>query len=92
MNICIGKQGYVFYFTDFKKGCFDVSFLTSTVALKQGKVEILNKLISETFRLLALLNSRLSNGSRLTKTKFVRGLISFDCRLRLLENYFCIIF
>ena len=22
MNICIGKQGYVFYFTDFKKWCF----------------------------------------------------------------------
>ena len=32
-----------------------------------------------------------SNGSRLTKTKFVRGLVSLDCRLRLLENYFCII-
>ena len=32
------------------------------------------------------------NGSRLTKTKFVRGLVSLDCRLRLLENYFCIIF
>ena len=28
-NIHIGKQGYVFYFTDFKKWCFDVSFLTS---------------------------------------------------------------
>ena len=28
-NIRIGKQGYVFYFTDFKKRCFDVSFLTS---------------------------------------------------------------
>ena len=42
-NICIGKQGYVFYFTDFKKCCFDVSFLTpisvSTVVLTQlGKV------------------------------------------------------
>ena len=43
MNIRIGKQGYVFYFTDFKKWCFDVSFLTSisvsTVVLTQGKVE-----------------------------------------------------
>ena len=43
MNICIGKQGYVFYFTDFKKWCFDASFLTSisvsTVILTQGKVE-----------------------------------------------------
>ena len=28
----------------------------------------------------------------LPKTKFVRGLVSLDCRLRLLENYFCIIF
>ena len=42
-NIPIGKQGYVFYFTDFKKCCFDVSFLTSvsmsTVVLTLGKVE-----------------------------------------------------
>ena len=42
-NIRIGKQGYVFYFTDFKKCCFDVSFLTSisvsTVVLTLGKVE-----------------------------------------------------
>ena len=42
-NIRIGKQGYVFYFTDFKKRCFDVSFLTSigmsTVVLTLGKVE-----------------------------------------------------
>ena len=41
-NIRIGKQGYVFYFTDFKKWCFDVSFLTSismsTVVLTLGKV------------------------------------------------------
>ena len=42
-NICIGKQGYVFYLTDFKKCCFDVLFLTSisvsTVVLTLGKVE-----------------------------------------------------
>ena len=42
-NIGIGKRGYVFYFTDFKKWCFDVSFLTlisvSTVVLTLGKVE-----------------------------------------------------
>ena len=42
-NIHIGKQGYVFYFTDFKKSCFDVSFLTSIsvsrVVLTLGKVE-----------------------------------------------------
>ena len=42
-NIRSGKQGlYVFYFTDFKKWCFDVSFLTSisvsTVVLTLGKV------------------------------------------------------
>ena len=52
----------------------------------------LNKLISETICLLGLLNSRQSNGSRLTKTKFVRGLVSLDCRLRLLENYFCLLY
>ena len=89
-NSRIGKQGYVLYFTDFKKWCFDVSFLTSirvlTVVLTLGKVE--NKLISETFCLLGLLNSRWSNGSWLTKSKFVRGLVSLDCWLRLLENYF----
>ena len=42
-NIRIGKQGYVFYFTDFKKWFFDVSFLSlinvSTVVLTLGKVE-----------------------------------------------------
>ena len=42
-NIRIGKQGYVFYFTDFKKWCFVVSFLTSismsTVVLTLRKVE-----------------------------------------------------
>ena len=45
-NIRIGKPGYVFYFTDFKKRCFDVSFLTSisvsTVVLTLGKVECFN--------------------------------------------------
>ena len=43
-NIRIGMQGYVFILTDLKKGCFDVSFLTSisvsTVILRLGKVEI----------------------------------------------------
>ena len=42
-NICNGKQGYVFYFTDFKKWCFVVSFLTSisvsTIVLTLGNVE-----------------------------------------------------
>ena len=42
-NIRIGKQGYVFILSDFKKCCFDVSFLTSisvsTVILTLGKVE-----------------------------------------------------
>ena len=35
------------------------------------KLNFLNKFISETFCLLGLLNSRESNCSRLTKTKFV---------------------
>ena len=43
-NIRIGRQCYVFYFTDCKRWCFDVSFLTSisvsTVVLTQGKVEL----------------------------------------------------
>ena len=32
-----------------------------------------------------MLNSRYSNGFRLTKTNFAFGLVSLDCRLRLLE-------
>ena len=44
-NIRIGKQGYVFYFTDFKNWCFDVSFLTSisvsTVVLIVGKLNFI---------------------------------------------------
>ena len=44
-NIRIGKQGYVFILTDFKKWCFDVSFLTSvsvpTFILRLGEVEFL---------------------------------------------------
>ena len=47
-NIRIGKQGYVFYFTDFKKWCFDVSFLTSisvsTVVLTLGKVNFFKQI------------------------------------------------
>ena len=52
-NIRIGKQGYVFYLTDFKKWCSDVSFQTSIsvsrVVLTLGKLIVLKKLISETF-------------------------------------------
>ena len=61
-NIRTGKQSYVFILTDFKKCCFDVSFLTSIsmsmVILGLGKVEFLNKLISETFLFIGFLNSR----------------------------------
>ena len=42
-NIRNGKQACVFIVSDFKKGCFDISFLisisVSTVVLTQGKVE-----------------------------------------------------
>ena len=83
MNICIGKQRYVFYFTGFKKcRCFVVSFLTSisvsTVVMTQGEVEFLNKLISETFRMLVCQIRDKAMVLRLTKTKFVRGLVSLD--------------
>ena len=54
-NIRIGKQGYVLVI-------FDVSFLAiisvSRAILTLGKVEFVNKLISEAFRSLGLLNSR----------------------------------
>ena len=77
-NVRIGKQGYIFILTDFKKWCFDCSFLTSisvpTIIVRLGKVEFFNKFISETFCLLGLLNLRWSNGSWLTKqTNFVLG-------------------
>ena len=40
-NIGIGKQGYAFILSDFKKRCFDVSFLSvPTVILTLGKVEV----------------------------------------------------
>ena len=42
--------------------------------------------------ILSLLNSRYSNGFRLTKTNFVFDLVSLDCRLRLLKIFFWIIF
>ena len=46
-KICIGKQGYVFLLTDFKKRCFDVSFLASICVNNQFETEnILNKLMS----------------------------------------------
>ena len=62
-NISIGKQlGYVFVLTEFKKWCFDVSFLTVNqcqhLLWDWEKLICLNKLISETFCLLGLLNSR----------------------------------
>ena len=57
-----------------------------------GKSLFFNNLISETFCLLSLLNSRYSNGFRLAKTNFVFYLVSLDCRLRLLENFSWIIF
>ena len=38
--IGIGKNGYVFYFTDFIRRCFDVSFLTLiSVSTVVGKVD-----------------------------------------------------
>ena len=85
------KQGYMFILTDFKKWCFDCSFLTSisvpTIIVRLGKVEIFNKFNSETFCLLGLSNLRWSNGSWLTEqTNFVLGLISLDCRL--IEYFF----
>ena len=75
-----------------KEWCFDVSFLTSisvsTVILRLGKVYFLNsKLISETFCLLSLLNSRYNNGFRLTETNFVFHLLSLDYILRLLDHF-----
>ena len=45
------------------------------------KLNLLNELISIKFSLLGLLNSRLSNGSRFTKTNFVLGLVSLRCPL-----------
>ena len=58
-NIRIGKQGYVFYFTYFKKCCFDVSFVTSisvsAVVLTLGKVEFFKYINLRNISLLGLL-------------------------------------
>ena len=80
-NIHIGKQGYVSFFTVLKKWCFipDINQRFSSCFDTSKSWILLNKLISQTFCLLGLLNSRQSNGSRLTKTKFVpRGLVQLD--------------
>ena len=53
----------------------------STVILRLRKVDFFNKLISEIFCLLGLLNSRQSNGSWLTKTDFVLDLVSLAVSL-----------
>ena len=56
------------------------------------KLIFLNKLISETFCLLGLLNFDIKQWFSAYQDQVVRGLVSLDCRLRLLENYFSIIF
>ena len=55
----------VFILTDFQEWCCDVSFLTSICAnntLRLRKLNFLNKLISQTFSLLSLLNAKQSTG------------------------------
>ena len=84
-NIRIGKQGYVFYFTDFKKWCFDVSFLTSisisTVVLTLGKLEF--------FKYINLRNILFIG---FAKFEIKQWFSAYRCQLRLVEKYFCIIF
>ena len=78
-NIRIGKQGYVFILTDFKKRCFDVSFLTSINQCVTSYFEtekswiFLNKLVSRTFFYYG--------------GQFCAWLVSLDCRLRLFEYF-----
>ena len=96
-NIRIAKQGYVFYFTYFKKSCFDVSFLTSisvlTVVLTLGKVEFFKEIYLRNILLIGFVKfERKQWFSAYQDQVCARGLVSLDCRLRLLENYFCIIF
>ena len=92
-KIRVGKQGYVFKLTDLSVmfWCFipDINQYL-TVILRLGQVKFLNKLISETFCVLSLLNSRYRNGFRLTKTNFVFWFSLAEPRL--LENFFWIIF
>ena len=96
-NIRIGKQGYVFYFTDFKNWCFDVSFLTSisvsTVVLTLGKVEFFKQIYLRNILFIGFVKfERKQWFSAYQDQVCACGLVSLDCRLRLLENYFCIIF
>ena len=95
-NIRIGKQGYVIILPILRSDVWGFHSWHQLVCQQLfwhwERLNFLNKLISETFCLLGLLNLRLSNGSRLAKTKFMRGLVSLDCRLKLLKNFFWIIF
>ena len=96
-NIRIGKQGYVFYFTGFKKWCFDVSFLTSisvsTVVWTLGKVEFFKYIYLRNVLFIGFVKFERKQWFLAYQDQVcARGLVSLDCRLRLLENYFCIIF
>ena len=96
-NIRIGKQGYVFYLTDFKKWCFDVSFLTSmsvsTVVLTLGKVELFKLIYLGNILFIGFVKFEIKQWfSAYQDQVCARGLVSLNCQLRLLENFFCIIF
>ena len=69
--------------------CFSPNINQCTNSYFQtGNVDFsLNELISETFCFLGLLDSRQSNGYRLTETNFVPRFVSLDWRPRLLEVF-----
>ena len=82
-NIRIGKQGYVFYFTDFKKSCFDVSFLTSisvsTVALTLGKVEFFKYIYLKNILFIGLAQFEIKQWFSANQDQVcARGLISLE--------------
>ena len=60
-NIRIGKQGYVFILSDFRKWCFDVSFLTSisvSVILTLGKAEFFKQINLRNILFIKFLSAR----------------------------------
>ena len=59
--------------------CFDVSFLTP---IGESTVVLV----------IGFVKFEITQWFSAVKTKFVRGLVSLDCRLTLLENFFWVIF
>ena len=95
-NIRIGKQGYIFYFTDFKKRCFDVSFLTSisvsTVVLKLGKVEFFKYINFRNILFIGFVKFEIKQWFSAYQDQVCAWFSLARLPTEAARNYFCIIF